>query len=354
MPVTKQTYTAGATWTTTSLANIFRSAFIDAGLMTDWYDSFTISSTNIVRVLRIEHDSTKAYGSSFYAFFFSGSLVRVHLTSGWNPSSGSPPVSVPTGTQYLDYRWLPSDYPNFPNAGSLLFSGSNTSNAFIDRYTSGDDPKQSWFVVRSGSAVGQPFLILHKDTVLHPWLDLGKGIVSGLIRVSTATVSGMGMLTFRVEENIRRCLAIGTALRNQTNQFGFHNIKHVSNAYVGLGSSDLSDSYYNRNFPRGAYDNTGDSSNNLGGTVLPVGKNSANPAFTTDYLPICTDLAWSSWTPTRLANDFGIYMHYASNAINHGDMFIVQSSVNEWQVLSVANNATVNDGASATFLARTV
>ena len=40
MAVTKQTYTAAATWTAAQLATLFENAFINAGLMTAWYDSF--------------------------------------------------------------------------------------------------------------------------------------------------------------------------------------------------------------------------------------------------------------------------------------------------------------------------
>ncbi len=57
MTVTKQTYTANATWTAVQLADMFRSAFIDAGLMADWYDSF-LGSTYENRILRIHYIGT--------------------------------------------------------------------------------------------------------------------------------------------------------------------------------------------------------------------------------------------------------------------------------------------------------
>jgi hypothetical protein len=348
MPVTKETYTANATWTSENAADLLRDAFIDAGLMTDWYDSFTISGTNIVRVLRIQHDSTKTYGTSFYAFNIDSGNIRVHLASGWNPtSSGVPPLSVPTGTQYLDYERLPSNYSS-SSFGSSVFSGSSTSNLYLDRYTSADDAKQSWFVFRAGAAISQPFTILHKDTVLHPWLDLNKGMISGYLRVYTGTNNNAGIVNFRVGENLRRCLLVGSALRGTTtSSSAFHDLNYVSNAYLGVGS-ESNDYFFN--FPIAAYS----SSNTTGGLVLPVGKNSANPAFTTDYVPICTDLPWSAWTPTRLANDFGVYMHYADNTIQYGNKFIVQSTINEWETISIANNDSVVDGASAAFLARVV
>ena len=40
MAVATEDYTATATWTAVQLADLFKDAFIDAGLMADWYDSF--------------------------------------------------------------------------------------------------------------------------------------------------------------------------------------------------------------------------------------------------------------------------------------------------------------------------
>jgi hypothetical protein len=89
-------------------------------------------------------------------------------------------------------------------------------------------------------------------------------------------------------------------------------------------------------------------------TPVPVGRNYANPAFTSDYVPIISNIPWNYYTPTRLANDFGVYMSYASNSIALGDRFIVQSAINEWETLNFANNTVLTDGASATFLARMI
>ena len=339
---------------------MLRDAFIDAGLMTAWHDSFTIDSSNIVRVLKVEHDSTKTYGSCFYAFHFNTLsttiTLRLHLASGWNPS-GTPPVNVPTGTQYIDYERLPANYSASFYVGTPIGVGSGsfpsfstTSNVFLDRYTSQDDSKQSWFAWRNGTEVGRPFAILHEDTALHSWLNLDQGMISGFETVTTSIASRGGYLSFRLQENLRRCLLTGTALRGVTgltdgNYITFHMADFSCYTYLGLGSQ------------------SGNLSNNIGASgpsptgsaiALPVGKSSANPAFVTDYVPICTDLPWSPWTPTTLAADFGIYMHYNDNNIGYGDRFIVQSALNEWQVLSFANNANVNDGATATFVARII
>lgn len=337
MAVNKEVYTANATWTPADAANLLRDAFIDAGLMTAWHDSFAGPGTEY-RVLKIEHNNAKTYGSSFYRFTFAGAGIEISLSSGWK-SSGTPPINVPTGTQFLDYHLFPADENPAPQGRTGIFSGSATSNLFLDRFTSSVDTKQSWFVFRQGANKSAPFSILHKDTILHSWLDLDKGIANGYSTIIAVTDSQMGYVWFRVRENIRRCLLTGAALSGITSFNGngyFHNIEWNQASYFGVGSRA----------------NSGGNLNVAIGIALPIGKASANPAFATDYIPICTDLVWSAFTPTKLAIDFGIYMHYADNTTAYGDKFIVQSSVNEWEVLQFTNNSIVNDGASPTFLAR--
>jgi hypothetical protein len=352
MAVTKQTYTMSAGFNKTSVATALRSALIDAGLMTEWYDSFSVSTDRLFRVLQIQHDSTKTYGTSFYYFVISDTAISVALaTNGWKVS-GTAPINIPTGTQYLDWHLLPTDITSGVNFRATdLFTYSTTSNLALDRFTSANDTKQSWFVFRQSSTVtrSQPFSFLHKDTTLHPWLDLAKGCISGFSRINAAVSNRVGIVNFRIEENLRRCLSVGPALRGDAAGLGngtYHAVNFNVYSYFGIGSQSASSS-----------------SNWLGTAIgtqlasavpLPVGRNSANPEYTTDYVPICTNLPWSYYTPTRLAEDFGIYMHYAANDVALGDRFIVQSAINEWEVLNFANNANVTDGASSTFLARIV
>jgi hypothetical protein len=350
MAVTKQTYTAAATWTAAQLADLFRDAFIDAGLMTAWFDAFSIGSLEF-RVAKIEHDAAKTYGSSFYCFIFRVSLddIGVALSSGWDAST-----DLPTGTEFVDYHLPPSGMTNNVRFGAYAtkvsdFVPSNSTDISLDRYTSTIDTKQSWFVLRQGLSRSAPFAILHKDTTLHPWLDLDKGMISGYSTIAARAASRMGLIDFRLQMNLRRCLLIGAALRGQgAVGFGdsgrFHTINYPTHCYMGVGSASAAPT-----------SNLGSPvSSGAAAVALPVAKNSANPAFLTDYVPICTNLPWSPFTPTRLADDFGIYMHYADNTTAYGDKFIVQAGINEWETLQFANNAVVVDGASATFLARVV
>lgn len=347
MPIAKQTYAVNAPWTATDLAAAMRTALIDAGLMTDWHDSFVISDRQY-RVMRIQHNAAKVYGSSFYCFIFDNTNTRpgVALSSGWNPS-GVPPINVPTGTQFLDYHNPPSSMSGGSDTQSRLSEAlSKTSNLFIDRFTSAEDAKQSWFVIRQPLTLSEPFSFLHKDTTLHSWLDLDKGIVNGFSTVKCSVSDRMGYVGFRLQENLRRSLLIGAALRGNTEGFGsrWHRIEYNTHTYVGVGSS-ASGSNFGLSISGGSFG---------AAVALPVGKNSANPAYVNDYSPICTNLPWSPWTPTRLANDFGLYMHYPDNSTAYGDRFVVQAALNEWEVTGFANNTVVADGASPSFLARVV
>lgn len=353
MPVTKQTYTINANFTRTEVATALRSALIDAGLMTEWYDSFVVSTDILCRVLQIQHDATKTYGTSFYYFLISNSGISVALaTNGWK-ASGTAPINVPIGTQYLDWHTLPANVgvDNNSFGATFIFGYSATSNLYLDRYTSANDTKQSWFVFRQPAAVtrSEPFSFLHKDTVLHPWLDMTKGCISGFARISANAVGRAATISFRIEENLRRCLGIGGALRGNSSSVGqgeYHALRFNAYCYFGVGSQSSSFD----NWPSAARG----SGNYASAIPLPVGRNSANPEYVTDYVPICSNLPWSYYTPTRLAEDLGICMNYASNEIALGDRFIVQSAINEWEVLNFANNATINDGASALFLARVI
>jgi hypothetical protein len=351
MAVTKQVYTIANGWSATQLAdNLFRQAFIDAGLMTDWFDSFELSGRQW-RVLEVAHDSTKTYGKTFYYFVFdTAGQCGVSIASGWDTAT-----RTPTGTEFIDYHRLVSQFASASvsndqsqTAITFVFNPVNSSQAVLTRYTSGQDVKQTWFTLEQGVSVSRPFCFLHPNTVLHPWLDLDKGIISGFSNILSQVSSNLGKVSFLQQENIRRALIHGTALRGNTAVNGntvFHRIEVPSYSYCGIGSNTNQESS-NLSSLKG---------NTLNGAVaLPVGRASTNPSYVSDYIPICTGLPWSPFTPTLLASDFGIYMHYAANNIQFQDRFVVSAGVEEWEVLARANNAVAVDGASATFLARVV
>jgi hypothetical protein len=351
MAVTKQVYTALAepSWTNIQLADdVFKPAFIDAGLMTDWHDSFVISNRQW-RVLKIDYDNTKTYGTTYYYIGFAiNDGPGICMATGWNTTT-----KTPTGTQFLDFHVNPSVVNNLStvNYGSYNFAKFNPSSSTqyrLHRYTSNADPNQSWFVCQQGTSFGRPFNILSGQSELYPWLDLNLGMIDGFSDVDP-TISGLaGYITFNQQLNLRRKIGYGTALRGDVEQTfsnsRYHGCEHPSHTYVGLGCQiNVTTS------------NTSGLTNQItSAVVIPVGRNVTNPAYTNDFIPICTELPWSPYSSDPLASDFGIYMHYSDNIITFQDRFVVDPGVEEWEVLAWANNATVVNGASATFLARVV
>lgn len=204
MAVTKQTYTASPTWTASGLASIYRSAFIDAGLMAEWHDSFLSGSVEN-RILRIEYDASKTYGTTFYWFQFTTTGAFLHVATGWNTST-----DVPTGTQYLDY------FATTTNATTnhWQFSGtlSSTTQADLVRYSSGS---HHWFVSRQGTT-RQAFTIQPASHALQSWLNLDLGFYQGWVSLSpTVSGNGAGMRFFRGPA-LRRDLTAGTTLNGST------------------------------------------------------------------------------------------------------------------------------------------
>lgn len=349
MAVTKQTYTLSAGWTASQLTGIYRSAFIDAGLMTEWYDSFINSSNIRVRVLEVDYDSTKAYGKTYYVFYFESgpTWAGVSICSGWDATN-----HVPTGTQGLDYHLSPENVyaaGNYAYNSRIEISMTTGADLSLVRYTSGADVKQSWFMLyQSGTSRSQPFTILHPNTSLYSWLDLDKGVVNGFIDINTYTSGRNGFVSIRMPENIRAALLTGYALKGSVNTGNgsgtFHALPLYTHCYAGLGNQSDSGG--------GNYSNVGSGYNAC--TFLPIGRLNSNPAFTSDYVPICSGVPWSAFTSTPLASDFAVYMHYADNNITLLDTFVVSSGVEEWETVAYTNSAYVNDGASPLFLARVV
>ena len=350
MAVTKQTYTATATWTASQLADIFQSAFIDAGLMTDWHDSFLSGSVQN-RILRVVHDGTKTYGATFYWFQFTTSGAYLQIATGWNTTT-----KVPIGTQYLDFVSTTTNSAN----GWQLLSASSTSTAELVRYSSNVDPQQNWFVFKSNS-LRKTFTIQQPFTTLQNWLDLDKGIYSGFIHTDCTTGSGdnkrYGVVGFLRGPALRRDLVIGTSLRGSTSVTEYNNesakISCASYAAVGNESGN-----FTVNIRAGfAWEDTfgsGGADKFAGSFILPCNFSNTNPAFTTNTNPVFHSMPISAYTTNSLSPDFGLTFHYATNSFSAGDTFVVNAGVEEWEVLDFSANNSAVTGASPLFLARTI
>jgi hypothetical protein len=333
MAVTKQTYTATATLTATSFFTELRSAFIDAGLMTEWHDSFTNTLQN--RVLEVTN-AAGTYGKTYYWFMVgaSGNLVY-QVATGWTAGS-----DVPSGTQYLDYF---ATTTNAVTNHRQLATFSFATDVKITRYTSGDI---NFFVISQG-ATYSCFTIVKGSGSFQPWVDFSKGFLNLLYEVNTVVANRFGQVGFQRHCSLRRELGRGIALNGSTTVGDYTGssstyTQGAEYAYRGLGNA--SNSWQNNVDPvwtRG------------GGIVLPIGFNGTNAAYSTNSSPVFHSLPYSQWITTTMGSDFGVTMLYTANTLGIYDTITVSAGTEVWEVMAFANNAVITTGATPVMLART-
>ena len=346
MACTKQTYTATATWTPSDLAQLFEDAFIDAGLMTAWYDSFLDGSIEN-RVLEVTYDGSKTYGKTYYWFVFSTSGVYLHVATGWDA-----PNNVPSGTQYLDYF---STTTNSTSNHWQMFAASTSNTVELVRYTSGVDADQSWFVLKS-STTRHCFTIANGAMTVQSWIDLNNAFYPGFASTALNTLGGRnGVVQFRRGPSLRRDAIIGSALNGATSSSNFSSQPNesslISYGAVGNQSNDVNGNY------RQAFGYTGFGSTITlyrGSILLPVNFSGTNPAFTSNSNPVFHSMPFMPYITQSLPADFGLTFHYATNTFSQGDTFVVSAGTEEWEVLDFAANSSAVTGASPLFLARMV
>jgi hypothetical protein len=327
MAVTKETYTAAATWTAAQLATLFEDAFVDAGLMTAWYDTF-LSGTVENRILEITYDGAKTYGKTYYWFMFTTTTIGVAIASGWNATT-----HVPTGTPNLDFF---SATTNATGNHYVIRTGLATgTGAELVRYTASG---YSWFAFRNG-ATPTPFFIAPASTGIAPWIDLNKVLfhhyITGTASVTSATSTSAAFITFASQFCLRRSYWTQGFLRGRSSTGYTDN--HTTLSYVGAT-------------------NTNANTANLSTTssiFVPYGFNNTNPAYTTDYFPIVNGYSYSNYTTSNMPADFGIFFNYGTTAFAFGDLIVVSAGVEEWEIYGFANN-TAADNASALIVARVV
>lgn len=338
MPVTKATYTVTAPWSNTQLAAAFRTAFIDSGLMTEWYDSFG-TPTMENRVLEITYDATKTYGKTYYWFKFHNNQIYVHCTSGWNATN-----DAPTGTQYVDY------YTSDVNAVTNMTQLTNQLNAnvttTITRWTSTVNPQFTWFLVRCGSIT----LNFHVNRAAPAaWIDLTKVFYTSMYWVRS-WAGAVGGVAFPLMPFGTRRTFLGAGRGTDPNYFG------ASNLHTAYGRSALQCPAYHLIgneivFSSSSYLSAGDSN----GVLLPIGYSNVNNAYTTDTNPIFSGLPLSLYSTGLLPSDFGIAGFHGSNTMGIFDQFVVTPNTEVWDIVNVTNSGWAGQGmVSAMFLARTI
>jgi hypothetical protein len=336
MAVTKETYTAAATWTAAQLATLFEDAFVDAGLMTAWYDTF-LSGTVENRILEITYDGAKTYGTTYYWFMFTTTTIGVSVASEWDATT-----HVPTGTQYVDYFATTTNATT--NHYGLRTGLATGTGAELVRYTASG---YSWFAFRNG-ATPTPFFIAPASTGIAPWIDLDKVLFHHFITgravvTNSATIQlGPAYVIFASHYGLRRSYWTQGSLRSSTVITQNRYIsEHVTLSYAATGNK--ANDFYN-------YYLSGIDTSPI---LVPYGFNNTNPAYTTDYAPIINGYSYSNYTTSNMPADFGIFFNYGTTAFAFGDLIVVSAGVEEWEVYGFANDSLATS-ASALILARVV
>ena len=334
MAVTVQTYTATATWTAAQFASTLRTAFIDAGLMTDWYDSF-LSGSFENRVLEVQYDNSKTYGKTYYWFKFSGAIVYFSVCAGFNATT-----HVPTGTALLDYI---STSTSAATGHQTLQTFTAATNLTITRYSSGS---VHWFLVRTGTTT-ICFHIPGASTSRPAWMDLNKNMYH-LMLLATATASGnIGWVSLTPAQPLTRRSFVGSnAINGSSSSAGDATVAGQSLGrylYSGTGQGDGSGSNYNV------------SAIQSGAILLPMHKSGANgnTAYASDSSPVFAGLPASPYINAAMPADFGVAFHFANNTFAIQDTFTVSAGTEVWEVMAFANGTNITGAATPLFLART-
>lgn len=311
MAVTKQTYNLNGTWTASQLADLVKQAFIDAGYMTDWFDSFT-SGTVENRIWRVVNNVSATYGTVYYWFMFTTSGIFVSSTLTWNATT-----HVPTGTQYRDYF---STTTNSTTNHTTLLTASSTVNTTITRYTSQENTSATWFVFRNSTNSGV-YLFTQGAFTANASINQNVWAYTNIITpsVSTSQQSSYCFLYNIAHQTRRTWLGGGT----KANTF--------KDRYV--------DSWALIRFA--AFGNTATIDNQSLLTVpsvwLPVAHTASDSyGATTAVIPVYTGYPIHYSLPLA-PNDFAIAPCYESTLPVLGDTYVITAGTEEYEILASSN-----------------
>jgi hypothetical protein len=356
MAVTKQAYTVGAPWLNFQLADQFRQAFIDAGLMAAWHDSFTTGSgvageLEEHRVIRIVYDASKKYGTVFHWFVFrpSGRISYAYVHQ-WDAIA-----HVPLGT-YRKERLQTS----YNELGSSIFSeGSHrifatqvlSTTTTLTRYSSSVRPNFAMFLLKGGSNF-QCFFLMPPNTQFQPYIDLQVNTCGGLVAPVLSTKSGIGNLDgnlqmqavvdfchfFHYSDNIFAYGFSGRPTYDWGCAYAF--VPGVTYSLFGAGTSDSSQ---NNLTAAGSFQggdrirNTLSTPPDVTGIALPCELAVDNADRASSSTPVFSDLPYSLYIVDRLPIDFGVVGHFSNNTMEVQDIFQVTPGLEEWEILANLN-----------------
>jgi hypothetical protein len=352
MVVSKQAYTVSAPWLNFNLADQFRLAFIDAGLMDDWYDSFETGSGSTSgereqhRVIRIIYDANKKYGTVFHWWVFrpSGRISYAYVHQ-WDPI-GHVPLGVfrkeRLQTTYTEIGTQTAAAGSHRIFATQVLSTTTT----LTRYSSGVRQGFSMFLLKGGNNF-QTFFLMPAGTRFQPYIDLDKNTCGGLVAPLLDTTSNTtnnqarGIINFchffHYQDNIFAYGFSGRGNQDWTCAYAFE--RGVSYSLLGAGTTDLS---YNNLTESGAFNSGNRVSNTIssqaGFTIaLPSELAVDNIDRSVDTTPVFADIPYSIYITDRLPVDFGLVGHFTNNTMEVQDIFQVTPNVEEWEILANEN-----------------
>lgn len=382
MAVTKQNYTVSAPWTSSQLADAFRDAFIGAGLMASWHDSFTtqntvngITETVQHRVLRIIIAAGRRYGTIYHWFAFRASgKTEYSFAHQWDVAS-----HAPTGVAGLDYfaaLYKPAGSSSNDESHRVFGSHVTSTTTTLTRYTSNAKSGFSMFLLKGGNNYFA-FFFIPPSAATQPFVDLGLNTCGGLMVpwLSPDRDANFQSAAYRARVSFWHLPLL------KSNIFCYGYMPRPSDmlassasyySYMGLTSSAPGIVYAgfgSSSSPAGTADAPAPYSTLAGWTsplankqgsapegfeiALPAEKSNTSAYRGTDSTPVFSDLPYSIYFLDRMPVDFGIAWHYTNSSMEVQDVFQVTPGAEEWEIVAHSNVVGTN-GPSPLVLARII
>ena len=335
-------------WAATDLANIFRTTFIGAGLMTEWFSSFTGSGLEH-RILEVTYDTTTPirYRKTYYWFIFDTVSASVATCSGWDPANNRPRgrpegVGFLDGSPFLDWAGSATAIDSVTTKTrhyTILSSLSTSTVCSITRYSSSG---RNFFLFRTGNS-WNTFTIDQATVSLRDWYKAAfvGAYHNGFWTVGAEVGSGQqaGGIYFTNRLSTRRA-AFGGGGYGQSN---------------GMRSYIMSNFSFQDMFDPNLTAQTGDFASGLGGNAMPNWLTYSNSDLSANFSPVFNGIRPGAMYNSDLPLDFGItaLRGASANTLGIQDNVVVSAGTEEYEVLAFQNRGATGQ-ANSLFLARTV
>lgn len=340
MAVTRESYVAVSPWNAEQLAGLFEQAFIDAGYMTAWFDSFQAGGI-ANRILEITYSPGKLYGKAYYWFQFSNNTWHYSVATGWNAIT-----HVPIGTQWTDFK---SSNPAV-NTGQLLIATANTLTTItLTRWTSGIDPNFSYFLLKNGTSEWRFHINLAPPV---GWIDLDKVLYHSMGWFRIGTNNGGSWLRYTHYGMAIRRSWIATGVQSNA----WHG-ENITNRSLTLDHGACTHGYFIPGEVTSNMNGFGEHENipQVGqGVYLPLQRSNTSNSFTTIATPIFSNLLLSLYSSGTIPSDFGYTGYSGSRVMAPFDQYIVTPTSEVWDVIDVVNTTQTTGALSTLILARMV